>query len=359
VAVRGIVEDSRAVDPVAYIRALGLRPEDSYGFLPLNVDEAASFFFLYRDRPEYEQARQKLPEAQSVATVDFGPAGFGIGGSRRRADVDMAAEAPGGRVGDLIAQAQAMQQAYGATAPGAPGEPEAARIAQLEALRDSGVIDEAGYQELLYGVQGGHAGPSPGGAPAAAAPPGAPQIAVHRLYPRLYKRSTSDQFDSFIVGYRDALGLCPEDVYGVWPRHTRTQASGEHSATTASAWEDYWLVYRDRPEYAEGRATWAAAMNEKGGWTERIFSSTMKGRWPEAELVPGVAEAGSVGFDGAAVEVAEEGWPREFVFLREKGPDLGDALRRKLDGWGFGPEDSYGLCPDFNSNHIFFAWRRR
>jgi hypothetical protein len=28
------IEDMRNVDPVAYIRATGLRPEDSYGFLP-------------------------------------------------------------------------------------------------------------------------------------------------------------------------------------------------------------------------------------------------------------------------------------------------------------------------------------
>ncbi len=52
-----VVEDMRAVDPVGYITAVGLRPEDSFGFLPLDLSEGASFFFLYRDRPEYAQGQ--------------------------------------------------------------------------------------------------------------------------------------------------------------------------------------------------------------------------------------------------------------------------------------------------------------
>jgi hypothetical protein len=31
------VDDIRGLDPVAYIRAVGLRPEDSYGFVPGNI----------------------------------------------------------------------------------------------------------------------------------------------------------------------------------------------------------------------------------------------------------------------------------------------------------------------------------
>jgi hypothetical protein len=37
-----------------------MQPEDSYGFIPTKVDEGATAFFLYRDRPEYEAARPKL-----------------------------------------------------------------------------------------------------------------------------------------------------------------------------------------------------------------------------------------------------------------------------------------------------------
>ncbi len=49
-------------------------------------------------------------------------------------------------------------------------------------------------------------------------------------------------------GYRDALGLCPEDVYGVFPVQTRTSVSESNS----TEWDDYWIVYRDRPEYEHG-----------------------------------------------------------------------------------------------------------
>jgi len=62
----GIVEDMRDVSPVEYIRVLGLRPEDSYGFLPLDLHGGSSIFFLYRDRPEYERARAALSDAQRV-----------------------------------------------------------------------------------------------------------------------------------------------------------------------------------------------------------------------------------------------------------------------------------------------------
>ncbi|HEV2812415.1 MAG TPA: hypothetical protein VGW10_04105 [Solirubrobacteraceae bacterium] len=354
-----IVEDMRAVDPVAYIRATGLRPEDSYGFLPIDVNEASSFFFLYRDRPEYAAARVGLPEATMVKDLDFGGLEFGVG-QGRQVDVDVPSEAPGGRAGDLIAQAQAMQQQYAAMMPGAPQDPEAARVQQLDQLRDSGVLDAATYDAALYGVQGGHAGPNPGGVPAAPAPADAPPIAIHRLYPRLNKRSLGDQFGDFIAPYRDALGLCPEDVYGVFPRHTLTSSGGGEHGGTATAWEDYWLVYRDRPQYADGRAAWAERMDEPAGWSERLIGAMKKTRWPEAEIVPGVAGPGSTAFDeGDSVEVERDGWPRRALILREKGSDLGDELRERIDRRGYAPEDSFGLCPDFNSNGIYFAWRTR
>lgn len=37
------IEDMRSVDPVAYIRATGLRPEASYGFCP-DFDNGAIYF---------------------------------------------------------------------------------------------------------------------------------------------------------------------------------------------------------------------------------------------------------------------------------------------------------------------------
>jgi hypothetical protein len=351
----GLIQDQRAVDPIAYIRAVGLRPEDSHGFLPLDLHDGSSYLFLYRDRPEYAQPREALPAAQSVKNIDLGVVEFDVGNARQ-VDVDVPAEAPGGKVGDLIAQATAMQQAYGGAAGGQ--DPAAQQLESLKNLKDMGVYSEQEYQELVALVQGGHSGPSPGGAPAAAAASDAPPIVADRIYPRLYKRSSSDQLNAFMPQYRDALGLCPEDVYGVFPRHTRTTSRGD-GGTNATIWEDYWIVYRDRPEYAQGRAAWAGQMNEKGGFTERMFSSMMDGKWPEAEVVPGVAAPGAAVFDGAAVEVKEDGWPREKLVMRKKGAELGDALSDKIAGWGYQPEDSFGFCPDFNSNSIYFAWRKR
>src|SRR3954453_5340900 len=78
----GIVHDERAVDPVAYITALGLRPEDSYGFLPLDINDLSSYLFLYRDRPEYAQARAGLPAAESIRSINLGMLEFHVGTPR-------------------------------------------------------------------------------------------------------------------------------------------------------------------------------------------------------------------------------------------------------------------------------------
>ena len=306
-----IVEDARSVDPIAYIRAVGLRPEDSYGFLPLDVHDRASFFFLYRDRPEYAQAREALPAAGSLTNIDIGITGFQFG-QERQVDVDVPAAKPGGQTGDLIAQAMEMQaqyqQTYGNMIPGVTGDPGAARLAQLENLKAMGVLDGEMYEQARYGIEGGHAGAEPGRCAGRRRGRRRASIVAHRLYPRLHKRSLSDQFDDFLPRYRDALSLCPEDVYGVFPRHTLT---GSGNSGNVTSWEDYWLVYRDRPEYAQGRSAWAAEMNEPGGFKERLFSSMLKELWPDAEVVPGVAGPSTAAFDGGRVETEKDRWPRE------------------------------------------------
>lgn len=82
------------------------------------------------------------------------------------------------------------------------------------------------------------------------------------MYPRLYKRSAAEQLDFFMPRYRDTLRLCAEDVYGVFPRRTRT-TSRSQGGNNISVWEDYWVIYRDRPEYAAGRAAWAEEMTRR------------------------------------------------------------------------------------------------
>lgn len=72
-----------------------------------------------------------------------------------------------------------------------------------------------------------------------------------------------------------------------------------------------------------------------------------------------MAPASPAGFDGAEVRVEKDGWPREKLVMCTKGADLGKALREKIERWGYAPEDSFGICPDFNSNSLFFAWRKR
>jgi len=332
------VEDMRSVDPVAYIRAVGLRPEDSYGFLPLDLHDTCPYLFLYRERPEYEERRIELPGPEFVQ-------GFGPVEVMPAAKVDT--ELPPGGFGeglaDVIAQAQQMQQAWADQGiAGGPDEPESARIERIEKLKEMGAIDQREYDHLVSEAKGGDAGPTPGGAEAAPAAEDAPSIVAHRVYPGLRARSSTRQLDHFAPRYREQLGLCPEDVYGVYPRSTRTSSTDDSSTTE---WDDFWIVYRDRPSYEQGRAAWAKDMNKKGNW-------------PEAEIYPGVAEPGAAAFDGAKVKVEKDGWPREKMVMRKKGSDLADDLREKIGKWGYEPEDSLGFCPNFPNRSIYFAWRK-
>src|SRR3954452_14938650 len=100
-------EEVRSLDPIGYIRYVGLRPEDTYGFIPTKLEEGAPMLYLYRDRPEYERARSVPitgPRVQMQAPEDPGA----------------------GLCGDMIQQARELQRAYGggqAQSFGAPGDP--------------------------------------------------------------------------------------------------------------------------------------------------------------------------------------------------------------------------------------------
>ncbi|MEA2473902.1 MAG: hypothetical protein QOE06_1817 [Thermoleophilaceae bacterium] len=346
----GIVEDMRDVNPVEYIRAVGLRPEDSYGFLPLQLLSGSSYFFLYRDRPEYEQARAALPESETVLNFDF------FMGSGEPGDDEISPDSwLGRRITGLGDQAADLAKSYEGVY-GAPPQPEPVdlsgpnpvasgeQIAQIEKLKAMGVLDDEAYRDMISLAKGGEAGPLPGGVQAAAPAQDAPPIVVDRLYPGLHSRSSTSQLDHFMPSYRDALGLCPEDVYGVFPRGTHSPSRGP-GAQSRAEWDDFWIVYRDRPEYAQGRAAWTTSMGEA--------------RWPEAEVLPGVAPASAARFDGARVEVEKDIWPREKLVMRQKGSNLGDSLREKLGRRSYEPDDSFGFCPSFGNASIYFAWRRR
>jgi hypothetical protein len=76
---------------------------------------------------------------------------------------------------------------------------------------------------------------------AASFPPGTPLPRTDLVYvsPR-FRQAT-------VPAYLTTLGLLPEDVYAVIPRH------GNDIPVS------YEFVYRDRPEYEAGRQNWAAA----------------------------------------------------------------------------------------------------
>ena len=376
-AQHAIADDSRALDPVAYIRAIGLRPEDSYGFLPLDLHSGSSFFFMYRDRPEYATARAALPAASPTRNLDLGAIEVDFGSSR----VDTLEPRRGPAGSDAIVQAMQLQEAW--SGDRMTGDPGVTMLEQLRLAKMMGLVDERQHQVMLEHLQGEAgqdmakqaaaaqaeamasaarvvAGPRP---PVAAAPAGAPAIVADRLYPGLYKRVSTRQLNTYIAPYRDALGLCSEDVYGVFPRDTRSSSSGEGGLE----WDDFWILYRDRPEYAQGREAWAEAMHPSdakplggllGGKLTRMLANQVGG-WPPAQVFPGVVAAGSARCEREPVAVQKDRWPREKVVLRKKGSDLGDALREKLDAEGYQPEDSFGLCPDYDNGSIYFAWRTR
>ena len=370
----------RAVDPVGYIQALGLRPEDSFGFLPLDLSDGASFFFLYRDRPEYAQARSALPEAQKARSLNLGVVDIDFADGGRQHD-SMAAPGPMGQdASGLAGMAADLQQQWGG-APGAGMPPS--MLDQLRQAKEMGLIDEQQFnmaaasmqtsafqqfqeqelepaqeqmerdrQKVLADVQADMPAPLP----VAAGPADAPPIVAHRVYPEPQVQSSARQLDHFLAPYCDQVGLCPEDVYGVFPRQIRTNPSEDDNDMM---WEDYWIIYRDRDEYAQGRQAWTAQMNAKleKGIMGRL-AKRVSGDWPEAQTFPGVTGPAQPGRPADRIEVEKDRWPREKMVVRKRGAELGDALRQKIGEWGYRPEDSFGFCPDYDNGAIYFAWRR-
>jgi hypothetical protein len=335
-----ITDDVRTLDPVSYIRQLGLRPEDSYGFLPMDLDEGASLLYLYRDRPEYEERRPKLGpplEATRFGPVDIQP----------QAQVQMEApDMPGGKLGDLIAQAQQLQQAWGGApneTTGSPGDsisaPDPERLVRLAKLRESGAITDEEYQRMVGEQTATTTTPA---SETTGAPSGGAEIVAQRLYPGIRTRSSTRQLNHFLPAYCESIGLNPEDTYGVFPWGTRTSNTGDSASTE---WDDFWIVYRDRPRYAAAREAYAKEMDDKG-------------RWPDPVTAPGVGEAPPSGPGPGEVEVEKARWPRKALVMKQSGTELADSLREKISKWGYEPEDSFGLCPNFTQGSIYFGWRQ-
>ena len=339
---QSVVDDVRTLDPVSYIRQLGLRPEDSYGFLPMKLDDGSSLLYLYRDRPEYEERRPKL--AMPVEALRYGPVRV-----EPPQHVEMQVpESQEGPLGDIVAQARQLQEAWGgapASPLGDPGDqvsaPDPDQLARLAKLRESGAITVEEYQRLVQEQATPHTAAA---SEVTGAPTGGAEIVAHRIYPGLRRRSSTRQLNRFLPIYCETVGLDPKDVYGVFPFKTRYSASGADNTDTKE-WDDFWIVYRDRPSYEAGRASYATEMDGKG-------------RWPEPVRAPGVGEAPATGFGPGKVEVEKERWPRKALVVKQTGAELADSLRQKISDWGYGPEDSYGFCPNFAHGSIYFGWRK-
>jgi hypothetical protein len=336
-----VTDDVRSLNPVAYIRQLGLHPEDSYGFVPMKLD-GSSLLYLYRDRPEYEKKRPSL--APPSEATRFGPIEI------ESQEVEIAAPStPTGQLGDIIAQAQELQEMYGGgqSAPlPAPGDPvptvDPERLARLAQLRSSGAIDDAEYARLRAeeGV--------PDDVFAQSGPPepttaGGADIVAHRIYPGIRTRSSTRQLNHFLPIYLETVGLRPEDTYGVFPWQTRTSSGGADGGDSTE-WDDYWIVYRDRPEYVAARDTYASEADGKG-------------RWPPPLTAPGLGEAPPASVQGE-LKVEKDRWPRKALVVKQTGTELADSLRQKISKWGYEPEDSYGFCPNFPASSIYFGWRK-
>jgi hypothetical protein len=340
-----VIDDVRTLDPVSYIRQLRLRPEDSYGFVPMRLDEGSALLYLYRDRPEYEAARPQLPppaEAQQFGPIRIEPT--------QTVEMQAPAEGTGGKLGDIIAEAQKLQEMYGGgqSAPlGAPGDrlptPDPERLARIAKLRASGAIDDAEYAKLRAeaGVPDPAAAPNPAETTMAN---GGAAIIAHRIYPGMRMRSSTRQLNRFLPLYQETVGVHPEDVYGVFPWGTRASQSGTES--TSTEWDDYWIVYRNRPEYEPGREAYAAEVDKKG-------------RWPQPVIAPGIGEAPVAAPTGGKLNVEKDRWPRKALVIKQTDAELADSLREKISKWGFEPEDSYGFCPNFPHSSIYFGWRKR
>jgi hypothetical protein len=345
-----VIDDVRTLDPVSYIRQLGLHPEDSYGFLPMKLEDGTSLLYLYRDRPEYEERRPKLAppvEAQRFGPIEVEPS------QTVEFEAPMSAASAGGDVGEIIKQAQELQQAWGGGQQGplpAPGDPlptpDVDKLQRLAKLRQTGAINdeefarlraEAGAPESFEGA------PQAAGTVAAGGDGGAP-IVAHRLYPGVRMRSSTRQLDHFLPTYCETVGVLPQDVYGVFPRETRWSSGGADNADSKE-WDDYWIVYRDRPEYEAGRQAYAQGADRKG-------------RWPDPVIAPGVGEAPASTDRGGKLKVEKDRWPRKALVVKQTGTELADSLREKISKWGYEPEDSYGFCPNFPHSSIYFGWRK-
>jgi hypothetical protein len=350
--VAGPIDHGSEFDPISYIRAVGLQPEDTYGFLPIEHQDVTPYFFLYRDRPEYRERREALPLSQMRAGAIPMP-------NEQQAKLDMDRDLIGGsegKIGQKVAEMANLAESFGGQplsewdpSAAAAAAPNVANLQKLAEMLSKGDITPQEYQQLMQKEMAAPAAAptGPQGQPAPDALPEAGSIVAQRIYPGMGRsmRMSNNQLDEFLPKYRKTLQLRSEDTYGVLPRVTRMSQTASNNASEELEWDDFWIVYRDRPEYEEGREKWASSMG--------------KGDWPDTVITPGVSDPSGVPFDDADIKVEKDVWPRAMLVMRKRSDDLGDAIRKKIAKWKYEPEDSFGFTPSYANESIYFAWRKK
>jgi hypothetical protein len=260
-----------------YIAAIGLRPEDTFGVMPSGPN-SRDLLFVYRDRPEYAAARQ---------------AGAGSGASTE-----------------------------GMTGSGGPVPVEVSDV-----LAGIG-IDLAGFGVNVE--QRGERDPT--------VPLATGTIVVHGLqWPGTSRLDRWRPDAAAFNFYRELTGLRAEDVYGYVPGWW-THGSGDGDS---DRWIGFNLVYRDRPEYAPGRAELAT---RKGRYEFGDLSSY--GGAPDAPLAPERP---------GAIRVDAQRWPRRRLVLKLKHERMIEYLAEQLPARAIAPEDCYGLGPDKPNEQLWLA----
>ena len=170
---------------------------------------------------------------------------------------------------------------------------------------------------------------------------GPPAIVVDRLYPKIHtwSQTTWNPLDQYLSTYREAVGLRAADTYGVLPLRT-----GDSSEDSTTIWLTFNVVYRERPEYAQRRPDYAAALRQKVGW-------------PPAEVLPGDAAAPALPPDEGGRVTTE--WER-LGFHNPFTPrdDMPQHVLEVIEKAGVPPERCYGVTPDNRHKALRLAHTR-
>jgi hypothetical protein len=164
------------------------------------------------------------------------------------------------------------------------------------------------------------------------APPSA-TMAIDRLYPKLRPHGWSPPVDHFLGLYREVVGLRAADTWGLLP--LGVIRSMEHH----ELWQAWYLVYRERPEYAQRRRAYAEEMGEPD-------------EWPDAQVIPGAGDAGPLPpAEGGKIKVEEIGL-QGISPTADPEHGLPGRVMEALVRAGSPPERCFAVRPDYRQRSV-------